>query len=71
MVTIIDPDGFPFNIVFGQEPTNVEEVHPNKIVLNYTDEKPRRREFNRFEPGPAAVNKVWSYHFSDNKVLES
>jgi hypothetical protein len=58
LVTITDPEGYLFNVVFGQEPTNVEVSHPDKLVLNYTGEKSRRREFNRFEPGPAAVHKV-------------
>jgi hypothetical protein len=58
LVTITDPEGYLFNVVFGQEPTNVEVFHPDKLVINYTDEKSRRREFNRFEPGPAAVHKV-------------
>lgn len=58
LVTITDPEGYPFNVVFGQEPTNLEVSHPDKVVLNYPGEKSRRREFNRFEPGPAAVHKV-------------
>ncbi|KAJ5292333.1 uncharacterized protein N7443_008286 [Penicillium atrosanguineum] len=58
LVTITDPEGFPFNVVFDQKPTNVEVSHPEKVVLNYTGEKIRRREFNRFEPGPAAVHKL-------------
>ena len=57
-MTITDPEGFPFNVLYGQKPANVEVSHPEKIVLNYTSEKARRREFNRFEPGPAAVHKV-------------
>lgn len=58
LVTITDPEGYPLNVIFGQEPTNVDVSHPDKLVLNFTGEKPRRREFNRFEPGPAAVHKV-------------
>jgi len=58
LVTLIDPEGFPVNVVFGQEPTNIEVSHPEKLTQNYPGEKPRRRKFNRFEPGPAAVHKV-------------
>ncbi|KAJ5623563.1 Glyoxalase/Bleomycin resistance protein/Dihydroxybiphenyl dioxygenase [Penicillium lividum] len=55
LVTMTDPEGFPANVVLGQEPINIEVSHPEKRILNYTGEKQRRREFNRFEPGPAAV----------------
>lgn len=69
LVTITDPEGYLFNVVFGQEPTNVEVSHPDKVVLNYTGEKSRRREFNRFEPGPAAVHKVCKKPISDFSSL--
>lgn len=59
MVTIVDPDGFPFNVIFGQE-TGEDASTPatTKLRANYPHEKQRLREFNRFERGPAAVHKV-------------
>lgn len=59
LVSIIDPDGFPLNVIYGQEAVVAEIQHPEQIVLNYAGEKSRRRKFNRFEPGPAGVYKVW------------
>ena len=57
MVTIFDPEGFPINLIHGQEPRAGQEP-PEKIVSNYEKDKPRVRKFLRFEPGPAAVHKV-------------
>lgn len=54
-----DPEGNPFNVVWGQEQVQPESTFsPEKVVLNFPKEKPRIREFNRFETGPAAVYKV-------------
>ena len=58
LVIITDPEGFPLNMIFGQEPINTEDEHYEKITFNYPDEKTRIRMFNRFQPGPAAVHKV-------------
>ena len=59
MVTIVDPDGFPFNVMFGQEGCEDASADPvEKLRVNYPNEKQRIRQFNRFEPGPAAVHKV-------------
>jgi len=57
MVTVFDPEGFPINLMHGQEPAAGQEP-PDKIVSNYEKDKPRVREFLRFQPGPAAVHKV-------------
>ena len=57
-MTVTDSDGFPLNVVFNQKSKNVESSDPEKVVLSYTGEKRRRREFNRFESGPAAAHKV-------------
>lgn len=62
LVTITDPEGFPCNVIFGQEPVDTGEEHYEKITLNYPDEKARVRMFNRFQPGPAAVYKVLIFH---------
>lgn len=57
MVTFTDPEGFPVNLIFGQEVAEKGE-YPEKLTINYEDEKPRIRRFQRFQPGPAAVHKV-------------
>ncbi|KAJ5606573.1 Glyoxalase/Bleomycin resistance protein/Dihydroxybiphenyl dioxygenase [Penicillium lagena] len=67
LVTITDPEGFPCNIIFGQKPTDTQVSHQEKIVLNYAGEKSRRREFNRFEHGPAAVHKLGHFGLCTQK----
>lgn len=57
MVTLIDPEGFPVNFLFGQKPAQVGDL-PKNLILNSESEKPRKRTFQRFQPGPAAVHKV-------------
>ncbi|KAF9884947.1 hypothetical protein FE257_000856 [Aspergillus nanangensis] len=60
LVTITDPEGFPFNVIHGQEAVDMSQKQPamDKVVLNFPSEKPRVRQFNRFEHGPAAVYKL-------------
>lgn len=59
MVTIVDPDGFLFNVIFGQEKGEDASTPPaKKLKANYPNEKQRLRQFNRFERGPAAIHKV-------------
>ncbi|KAJ5733558.1 Glyoxalase/Bleomycin resistance protein/Dihydroxybiphenyl dioxygenase [Penicillium malachiteum] len=70
LVTIADPEGFPINIIFGQEPVSAEVSHPEVVTLNYPGEKPRQREFLRFEPGPAAVHKLGHYGYTTKKFQE-
>lgn len=60
MVSIIDPEGFPINLMYGQTP-RPPTTFPPKVVYNYEDDKPRVRKFNRFEPGPAAIHKLGHY----------
>ena len=57
IVTLHDPEGFPVNFMHGQAPAEVG-VLPQKLVFNSESDKPRVREFQRFQPGPAAVHKV-------------
>lgn len=57
MVTVTDPEGFPLNLVFGQQPV-VPQDAPNVLPVNYGIDKNRVRKFQRFSPGPAAVHKV-------------
>ncbi|CAO3667046.1 unnamed protein product [Umbelopsis vinacea] len=53
IVTVIDPSGFPVNFIHGQTAAPGEKA-PAKLIVNHTDDKPRKRVFQRFEPGPAA-----------------
>ena len=57
LLKITDPEGFPFNIIWGQQSVEATKV-PEKLPLNYEVEKERVRKFQRFQPGPAAVHKV-------------
>ncbi|KAK4862427.1 hypothetical protein LT330_002560 [Penicillium expansum] len=60
MVTLTDPDGFAMNLFCGQT-TVTPSTYPEKLVVNYETEKPRVRQFQRFQPGPAAVHKLGHY----------
>jgi hypothetical protein len=60
MITVYDPSGFPVNLLYGQEPVERGPVPP-ALTLNYEVDKPRKRIFQRFEPGPAAVHKLGHY----------
>lgn len=62
IVTVHDPNGFPVNLIYGQEKTSRGE-YPGKIIQNYEVEKPRVRKFNRFTPGPAAVHKLGHFGY--------
>ena len=69
MVTLYDPEGFPVNLMYGQEKAAKGHL-PEKIIQNYEEEKPRVRKFNRFTPGPAAVHKLGHYGYSVQKFEE-
>jgi hypothetical protein len=60
LLTLHDPEGFPVNLMWGQTPAEVGKL-PNTLIHNYEAEKPRTREFLRFQPGPAAVHKLGHY----------
>lgn len=57
MVTVLDPEGHPINFIHGQEPAETVPAQ-EKLIVNYPEEKPRQKKFNRFAEGPAAVYKV-------------
>ncbi|CAI7607523.1 unnamed protein product [Penicillium pancosmium] len=57
IVKLTDPEGFPLNLMYGQAPAEKGE-YPEKLTINYEQDKPRTRRFQRFEPGPAAVHKL-------------
>ncbi|CAM0141657.1 hypothetical protein VKS41_000769 [Umbelopsis sp. WA50703] len=62
-VSVIDPSGFPVNFLYGQSSMTKGKAPP-KVSANYTDDKPRKRAFQRFTPGPAAVHKLGHYGLS-------
>ncbi|KAJ5125334.1 uncharacterized protein N7443_008406 [Penicillium atrosanguineum] len=66
LVTLKDPEGYPINLLFGQEPAE-KGVFPEKLTINYEAEKPRIRKFQRFNPGPAALGHfgVCTQNFED------
>ncbi|GFF46822.1 metapyrocatechase 2 [Aspergillus udagawae] len=72
MVTIADPDGFLINIIFGQEERREDaSASPTeKLKFNYPNEKQRLRQFNRFNPGPAAVHKLGHFGYSTQRFEE-
>ena len=58
-VTVHDPEGFPLNLMYGQEKREeIPDEKPRRLAYNFENEKPRVREFLRFKAGPAAVYKV-------------
>ena len=60
-VTLTDPVGHKVHLVWGQEEKIAEPPHLEKIVVNYEDEKPRKGQFQRFQPGPAPVHR-WGHY---------
>ncbi|XWX00551.1 hypothetical protein V2A60_008571 [Cordyceps javanica] len=60
LVTAWDAEGMPINFIHGQIALQAGDL-PQKLVVNYTADKPRKRQFQRFEPGPAAVHKLGHY----------
>ncbi|KAF2483797.1 Glyoxalase/Bleomycin resistance protein/Dihydroxybiphenyl dioxygenase [Neohortaea acidophila] len=63
IVTVKDGNGFPVNLIHGQQPVARGEV-PGKIIQNYEVDKPRVRRFQRFTPGPAAVHKLGHFGYT-------
>ncbi|KAH8585710.1 Glyoxalase/Bleomycin resistance protein/Dihydroxybiphenyl dioxygenase [Bisporella sp. PMI_857] len=59
-VTVYDPEGFPVNLIWGQEPTKTGHL-PQRLVYNFENDKPREGTFQRFLAGPAAVHKLGHY----------
>ncbi len=57
MITLRDPEGFPMNLMHGASSAAVG-AYPDSIIPNTEIEKPRKRAFQRFKPGPAGVHKV-------------
>ncbi|KAM5527618.1 hypothetical protein FOXYSP1_19980 [Fusarium oxysporum f. sp. phaseoli] len=60
LVTVYDPEGLPINFIHGQKPAKMGKM-PERLIVNFEDEKPRRRRFQRFGEGPAAVHKLGHY----------
>jgi len=60
LLTLHDPEGFPINLMYGQEPAPKRDL-PQKVIYNDETDKPRVRKFNRYTAGPAAVHKLGHY----------
>lgn len=58
ILTFTDPENIPVNLIFGQSPAEPKE-YPEKLIINHENDKPRVLKFQRFDPGPAAVHKVF------------
>ncbi|KAK2807301.1 hypothetical protein FQN50_005455 [Emmonsiellopsis sp. PD_5] len=69
LVSLIDPEGFPVNLIYGQTPAEVGKL-PEKLIVNYEVEKTRERKFQRFQTGPAAVHKLGHYGLCVTKFDE-
>lgn len=67
-VTVFDPEGFPVNLVFGQEQAETGNL-PEKLVYNWEQDKPREGAFQRFSTGLAAVHKVSSSTQLSNHLI--
>lgn len=65
IVTILDPEGFPVNFIHGQAETAPKQM-PGKLLVNDESTKPRQRQFQRFQPGPAAVHKLGHFGLVSN-----
>lgn len=69
LVSMNDPEGFAVNFMYGQEPAETGKL-PEKLVYNFEGgDKPRVREFQRFQPGPAAIHKVSHFRCSSDTPL--
>lgn len=68
-VTVYDPEGFPINLLHGQQEGSEEEhldgvksPFAHKLVYNHAKEKARLGAYQRFTTGPAAVYRVRLVH---------
>ncbi|EIT83398.1 hypothetical protein AO1008_00396 [Aspergillus oryzae 100-8] len=69
LATLTDPEEFPVNLMFGQKPAEKGAI-PEKLTINYEEEKPRIRKFQGFTPGPAAVHKLGHFGLCTGKFEE-
>ncbi|KOC10384.1 trihydroxytoluene oxygenase [Aspergillus flavus AF70] len=67
--TLTNPEEFPVNLMFGQKPAEKGAI-PEKLTINYEEEKPRIRKFQGFTPGPAAVHKLGHFGLCTGKFEE-
>jgi hypothetical protein len=58
ILSITDPEGFLINFIYGQAEKRAATKILPKLVYNDESTKPRVRQFQRFDPGPAEVFKV-------------
>ena len=60
-VKLTDPVGHNIYLIHGQTKKEPEAPALKKLTVNYEDEKPRKGEVHRFEPGPAPVHR-WGHY---------
>ncbi len=60
-VTLTDPAGHHVHLIFGQQEKEKQEMKLPKLLVNFEDDKPRKGNFQRFEPGPAPVHR-WGHY---------
>ena len=65
IVSMLDPEGFPLNFIYGQQRPDSKPM-PEKLIVNDESDKPRQRQFQRFKPGPAAVHKLGHFGLVSN-----
>lgn len=62
LISLTDPESFQINLMYGQERAQIDHSKfPKKLIINDVLDTPRKREFQRFKPGPAAVHKLGHY----------
>ena len=61
LVTVTDPAGHHVHLIFGQQEKEKQGVKLPKLLVNLEDDKPRKGNFQRFEPGPAPVHR-WGHY---------
>jgi hypothetical protein len=61
LVTLTDPAGHHVHLIHGQQEKEKEELKLPKLIVNFEDDKPRKGNFQRFEPGPAPVHH-WGHY---------
>jgi hypothetical protein len=74
VVTINDPDGVRFNVVWGQNLVSVRPTPKGADVFNpaqlLDDEKPRRGKYQRIDKGPTAIFKLGHFGHISHDVAK-
>lgn len=62
MVTVLDPEEHPISFDTWRSIGGELDLAQSKLIVNYEDEKLRKKKFQRFVEDPAAVYKVSIAH---------